>query len=746
MKGLRLPQFTTKRKVDFNFNLFKPSETDRYGVILGRDFGQSLGIDVKNSTKTFSWDQVEVPMVQRNHWSEKAMKAYYQSRGYAKTNNDSKTIQEDVRASEILDAKYEKPNLDEIVTNQFHLSKNQKKLLRTLLTKHEGCFLGTKGKWKGKPIEVELKPDAVPFAGKPYKIPQAYMEVTKKEVERLCELGILSKLEGGSEWAAPSFVIPKKDNTVRFLTDFRKLNAQLKRAPFSLPHIRDIRESIISFMFATCLDLSMGYYSMLLSLLTRKFMVTVLPWGLYVYNVLPMGLIVASDVFQYAMSSLFQDKAEVVKIYMDDIIVLGQGTFEEHLADVDMVLQRLREMGMQVNPRKTEWMKDQVEYLGFTITREGIKPQSKKIDSILAIKTPTNQKDVRRFVGMVNFYKDLYKGRSKILAPLTALTGKGYKFKWGEEHQVAFDKMKVCLAQDTLVSFPAYGERFDVHTDASDLQVGGIVSQNNKPIGFFSRKFNAAQAKYPTPEQELLAIVETLKYFKNMLLGHKVRVYTDHKNLIFDNSSFSSDRVLRQRLVLEEYGAELVYIKGEKNAAADALSRLPTTEKELDDTNIEPRLEELMMQRRVYEGEANFPLVYDQISDSQAGDRTLRDWTQNGHPTKAFRQEQFGGHEIWTYRARNKEDDKFLIYIPEEKREEIVEWYHEMLQHPEAKKMELTMKQHFNWPGMSKAIENYCRSCTECQKFKITAQKKYGKIPPPQNWMDTSPWETVHVE
>ena len=136
-------------------------------------------------------------------------------------------------------------------------------------------------------------------------------------------------------------------------------------------------------------------------------------------------MLVASDLFQYAMSSLFQDKTEIVKTYIDDIIVLGQGTFEEHLADVDMVLQRLRDMGMQVNPRKTEWMRDQVEYLGFTITREGIKPQAKKIDSILAIKTPTNQKDVRRFVVMINFYKDLYKGRSKILAPLTTLTGKG---------------------------------------------------------------------------------------------------------------------------------------------------------------------------------------------------------------------------------------------------------------------------------------------------------------------------------
>ena len=142
--------------------------------------------------------------------------------------------------------------------------------------------------------------------------------------------------------------------------------------------------------------------------------------------------------------------------------------------------------------------------------------------------------------------------------------------------------MKAHLAQDILVSFPAYGERFDVHTDASDQQIGGIVSQNNKPIGFFSSKFNLAQSKYPTTEQELLAIVETLKYFKGILLGQQFRVYTDHKNLTFDNSSFSSDRVLRQLLVLEEYGAELVYIKGEKNTAADALSRLPTAEKGLE--------------------------------------------------------------------------------------------------------------------------------------------------------------------
>ena len=159
-------------------------------------------------------------------------------------------------------------------------------------------------------------------------------------------------------------------------------------------------------MWATCIDLNMGYYAMRLDELSRKICVTCLPWGLYAYNMLPMGIKVATDVFQAAMGELFGDLDSVV-VYLDDILVIGAGSYTEHLAVVSEVLRRLEAKGMQVNPEKSFWAKPEVEYLGFLITRDGIKPQQKKIQSILNIAEPTNQKQLRSFLGMVNYYRSL---------------------------------------------------------------------------------------------------------------------------------------------------------------------------------------------------------------------------------------------------------------------------------------------------------------------------------------------------
>ena len=193
---------------------------------------------------------------------------------------------------------------------------------------------------------------------------------------------------------------------------------------------------------------------------------------------------------------------------------------------VETVIERLIEMGMQVNPRKITWATDKVDYLGVTITRDGIKPQKEKIQAILKIKEPENQKQVRHFVGLVNFYKRFYKERSKTLGPIYELTGKNVKFKWTKECQEVFTKMKAIIAEDAIVSLPQYGKEFIVHTDASDVQIGGIISQSDRILAYFSRKFNKAQSLYPITEKELLAIVETLKAFRTILLGQKITVYT----------------------------------------------------------------------------------------------------------------------------------------------------------------------------------------------------------------------------
>ena len=144
--------------------------------------------------------------------------------------------------------------------------------------------------------------------------------------------------------------------------------------------------------------------------------------------------------------------------------------------------------------------------------------------------------------------------------------------------QKAFDKIKTVIAEDVMLAYPDYNQTFHVHTDASKFQMQGVVSQKRTPVAFFSKKLNKAQLKYIVTEKELLSIFKTLKQFKTMLYGQKVVVHTDHQNLTYDNSDYSSDRVLQQRLLLEEYRAKLKYIKGESNVVADALSRLPKTE------------------------------------------------------------------------------------------------------------------------------------------------------------------------
>ena len=293
-----------------------------------------------------------------------------------------------------------------------------------------------------------------------------------------------------------------------------------------------------------------------------------------------MGLCNSPDIFQEKMYELFED-FEYVRVYIDDLLVIINDSYEDHLNKLDKVLQKLQKAGLKVNANKSFFAKTELEYLGYWITREGIMPVPKKIKAISNIAIPKNKKQLRRFIGMINYYRDMFQRRSEILAPLTALTSKNAKWEWTEEHTIAFNKIKKIITREVLLGYPNFNEIFDIHTDASKTQLGAVISQNGKPIAFYSRKLNPAQTRYTTTERELLAIVETLKEFKNILIGQRIRVYTDHKNLTYAN--FNTDRVMRWRLILEEFGPTLIYVKGTNNAAADAMSRLELVENNVND-------------------------------------------------------------------------------------------------------------------------------------------------------------------
>jgi RNase H-like domain found in reverse transcriptase/Reverse transcriptase (RNA-dependent DNA polymerase) len=336
------------------------------------------------------------------------------------------------------------------------------------------------------------------------------------------------------------------------------LNTRIRRKPFPISRIQDLLLKLEGFQYATSLDHNMGYYHIELTPFSKSLCTILLPFGQYEYQRLPMGLCKSPDILQEKMSNLV-DYLDFCRAYIDDLLIITRGSWEQHLLQLEVLFQRSEKAGLKVNATKSFFGKSEFEYLGFWITSEGIQPLPKKVQAILQITEPKTKKELRRYIGMISYYRDMWIRRSEILTPLTKLVSKTYNWVWADEQQKAFDMIKKLLSRETMLSYPDFSQTFGIHTDANHFHLGAAISQSLRPIVFYSRKLNPAQTRYTTNEHELPAIVETLKEFCNILLGHRIRVYTDHKNLTYTN--FNTECVLRWSLFLEELGPDLTYIK-----------------------------------------------------------------------------------------------------------------------------------------------------------------------------------------
>ena len=288
-----------------------------------------------------------------------------------------------------------------MVEKATHLTKQQKAKLLALLKKYEVIFDGTLGKWDTEPVDFEMKEGATPHSQRYYPMPRIHKETLKKEIKRLCKLGVLERVQE-SEWGSPTFIIPKKNGTVRFISDFRKLNTKLKRKPYPLPRISDTLQNLEGFTFASSLDLNMGYYHIELSEEASDMCTIITEWGKFRYRRLPMGVAGSPDIFQAKINQLLGD-IEAIKAYLDDVLAIGKGTFEEHLETLEEVFKRCKDKNLKLNANKCFFAVQEIEYLGYIITKEGIRPDPKKVEAIKQMKRPTTVTKVRRLVGMVQY-------------------------------------------------------------------------------------------------------------------------------------------------------------------------------------------------------------------------------------------------------------------------------------------------------------------------------------------------------
>ena len=265
-------------------------------------------------------------------------------------------------------------------------------------------------------MKLDLRKDAQPYHAKAFPIPRVHLENLKVEVEQLVKLGVLKQVNC-LQWAAPTFVIPKKDGSVRFISDFRELNKRIQQKSYPIPHIQDMLLNLEGFKYATSLDLNMGYYHLELDPASKELCTIVLPFEKFEYQRIPMGLCNSPDIFQEKMNELFEG-LNFVRAYIDDLLVISKGTFESHLEELEEVFKRLREAGLKVNAKKSFFARGELEYLGYWITRDGIQPMKNKVSAIMQLAEPKTRKELRSFIGVVNYYRDMWLRRAHWLDSL----------------------------------------------------------------------------------------------------------------------------------------------------------------------------------------------------------------------------------------------------------------------------------------------------------------------------------------
>lgn len=307
-------------------------------------------------------------------------------------------------------------------------------------------------------------------------------------------------------------------------------------------------------------------------------------------------------------------------------------------------------------------------------------------------------------------------------------------FKWTDVEQTAFDEIKNHITAESLLTYPNFNKPFDVYTDASDRQLGAVILQDGKPLAHFSRTLNAAQRNYTTTDKETLSIVELLKEFRNILYGHQIRVFTDHKNITQPN--ITSQRIMRWRAVMEEYGIELVYIKGTHNVAADALSRLPR-QCIAEESNSLDTHECLSIDNLPFDA---FPLRYDLIRSEQ---QKVRDLIKRvDKPNDLILRTFVGGGTVSELIC----DKNGKIIIPTSLQKRVLNWYHSRLVHPGRDRLYESIFQHFNWPKqgqLRREVKQYVSTCEICQTSKRQL-RKYGHLP--EKKVESHPWEVVHID
>ena len=342
----------------------------------------------------------------------------------------------------------------------------------------------------------------------------------------------------------------------------------------------DCIDQVGSAKFVSKFDLLKGYWQVPLTRRAQEISAFITPSGLYSYKVMPFGLRNAPATFQRLMNRVVGDLAGCA-VYLDDVVVYSNN-WDSHVQRIQTLFERLASARLTVNLAKCEFARATVTYLGHVVGQGHVRPVQAKVLVVEQFPVPTTKKELMRFLGMVGYYRSFCRNFSSVAASLTDLLRGKVEYVWSPVCQQAFQNVKALLCSAPVLAAPCVEKPFKLQVDASHVGTGAVLMQSDKegldrPVSFFSKKFNRHQLNYSVIEKELLALVWALGHFDVYVgSGVPVEVFTDHNPLTFLNSlRCPNQRLIRWSLMLQSYCLDIRHIKGSDNVVADALSRAP---------------------------------------------------------------------------------------------------------------------------------------------------------------------------
>ena len=414
------------------------------------------------------------------------------------------------------------------------------------------------GHTKATKHKIVLKdPDNPPFKERFCRIPPPQLDEVREHLKLILDAGVVQP--SNSPWCNTVVLVRKKDGSLHFYIDFRRLNALTVKDSHPLPHVCETLESLAGTAHYSTFDLNSGFWQVPMDEESKQYTAFTLgSMGLYECESMPFRLCNAPPTFQRLMQNCLGElNLTYCLIYLDDMIVFSEMP-EEHLQRMRVVYNYLREHGLKLKLSKCDVFKSKINYLAHYVSQKGVLPSKKNLESIAQCPPPDTYTTVKSFVGLVGHYRCFIKGFAKIAAPLYDLTSSDNKDKKSEhvdlspEALEAFDHLKAACLQAPILAFPDFNRPFLLEMDASEKGLGAVLSQKQAdgwyhPIAYASHVMNKTEQRYHSNKQEFLTLKwVVMEQFHEYLLPYgknrnEFVVHTDNNPLTYIFSSANLD-------------------------------------------------------------------------------------------------------------------------------------------------------------------------------------------------------------